>query len=154
MYLVSESANFSDFSRHILLKQLIPPPWPPKLYSKPSNSVEKEGKLLLAISTLKKRKSPISVKQRAFMMYHTLLSKTTSEERQIGRRLIQIAIRWPKMKRNHSSNGYYPLINMELLPIMLISKKWPTFYSLRRVDPPQQLLEINGSITLSNTMIA
>ena len=28
---------------------------PPKLYSKPSNSVEKEGKLLLAISALKKK---------------------------------------------------------------------------------------------------
>ena len=56
MYLVSESANFSDFSRHILLKQLIPPPWPPKLYSKPSNSVGKEEKLLLAISTIKKKK--------------------------------------------------------------------------------------------------
>jgi len=44
------------------------------------------------------------------------------------------------------------LIDVDRLPDQLIFKKWLIFYSPSGVIQLQQLLEINGSITLSNVM--
>ncbi|EYE90050.1 uncharacterized protein EURHEDRAFT_552331 [Aspergillus ruber CBS 135680] len=89
--------HISDFTIRNMIEALQTTTMPPKSHIKSKNSVEQEGRILLAISALKKKKKkteyPMFAKQSVFIMCGALLSKTGYAERHIGTRHAQIVIK-------------------------------------------------------------